>query len=391
MAQMRTIVRPPGTILHVIDSLDYAGAQKLLLLMGEHWPEAYGAMRIVVLQDRLAMLPQFQKSGVPVIPLNRNRPSIIRPWKFLAYGLQSIKDLVALCHRYAVKVCVLHLSDAEFLGTFAAQWARVPKTFIVAHLPRLLPPRSGTDPRNLMRRILLQYIYSRVSGFVAVSDETAQSLRNFVRTKNLTIATVINAVDPQRRPTPDETNRVRQQLQMVPGEKVLLSVGRLTEQKGHVFAVVAASMLVARGHSFRFLIVGDGELKSHLLEEVSKRGLNGRVSFLGTRPDVDVLMHLADIFVFPSLYEGTSLALLEAMAAGKAIVTTDIPPHRKILRDRHSALLVPPGEAQALCEAIETLLHQPAFATSLGAEARRIVSQGYDIRRFVEQVAQLWT
>ncbi|WP_448383634.1 glycosyltransferase [Desulfosoma sp.] len=384
-------MRPAGSILHIIDSLDYAGAQKLLLLLGKNWPEANGRMGVVVLQDRLAMLPQFQEHGVPVISLNRKRPSIVQPWKFIAYCLGTMKDLMAVCRRYQVKVCVLHLSDAEFLGTIAARLAKVSKVFVVSHLPRLLPMRSAWDPRNLMRRLLLQRIYAQVTGFVAVSDETADSLQKFVKKKNLQIATVINAVETQHRPKPEESERVRRELLLAPGEKVLLSVGRLTEQKGQIFALMAASLLVSRGHPIRLLIVGEGELKGPLLEQVSQRGLQSRVCFLGTRPDVDVLMHLADIFVFPSLYEGTSLALLEAMAAGKAIVTTDIPPHRKILRHGHSAMLVPPGDAQALCEAIETLLHHPELMVSLGAEAQRLAFDRYDIRPFVEQLKTLWS
>jgi glycosyltransferase involved in cell wall biosynthesis len=101
-------------------------------------------------------------------------------------------------------------------------------------------------------------------------------------------------------------------------------------------------------------------------------------------------LSLADVFVLPSLWEGTSLALLEAMAAGKPIVATDIPGNMAVLGPENGGLLVPPGDSAALADAICYMLNDGKAAGEYGKRADRIAKERFDVRKSIAQLELLW-
>jgi glycosyltransferase involved in cell wall biosynthesis len=170
-----------------------------------------------------------------------------------------------------------------------------------------------------------------------------------------------------------------------PGSPVLLCVGRLAEQKGHRFLLEAMTAILADHPEARLLLAGEGHLRPTLQAQAGDR-----VSFLGVREDVPALIARADLFVFPSLWEGQGNALLEAMAVGAPIVATDIPSTRETVTDGEHALLVPPGAAAALAGAVNRLLADPALARRL-ADAARVRAQDYDIERTTRDLEAVYT
>jgi glycosyltransferase involved in cell wall biosynthesis len=128
----------------------------------------------------------------------------------------------------------------------------------------------------------------------------------------------------------------------------------------------------------RLLLCGDGHLRAQLQTQAASLG--DRVSFLGIRDDVPALLASADLFVFPSLWEGQGNALLEAMAVGTPIVATAIPSTVETLTDGAQASLVPPGDAAALAAAMLRVLGDPDLAARLAAAAL-VRAEDYDIER----------
>jgi glycosyltransferase involved in cell wall biosynthesis len=140
----------------------------------------------------------------------------------------------------------------------------------------------------------------------------------------------------------------------------------------------------------RFAIAGEGPERARLEQIVSSLGLSGRVAFLGHRSDVPDLLAAADIFALPSLYEGAPLSVLEAMAAGKAIVTSSIAGTNELVRDDESALLVEPGDAIALAAALRRMLADSALRARLGAVARERAAADFSVTRATERVTRVY-
>jgi len=157
-----------------------------------------------------------------------------------------------------------------------------------------------------------------------------------------------------------------------PGVPTILWVGRLDVVKG-IDVLLHALHSVRQRIDVHLLLAGDGPYRATLEPLAAALGLSDRVHFLGVRDDVLALLHSTDVFAFPSRTEGLPNALLEAMACGCAIVTTDVPGCRDLIVHGHAGLLVPPDNANRLSEALLQLLRDGAVAQRLGANAQREV------------------
>lgn len=380
----------PKTILHIIDSLEYGGAQRLLSLLAQFTPPESYRMVVAVLQDKNPLAQKFEKTGVNLYLFNRARPSILKPLRFISYVYRNLKDIISICKKEHVDIIHCHLSDAEFLGILAAVILGIRNVFITIHVSRLFPPYSKSDPRLLARKLLMRILYRFTKGIISVSKEVTDEVQNIVKVSKEKIFTLINGIDTKVFESPGDCEYIREELGLNQNTKVLLNVGRLTEAKGQVYLINAMKLLASRYPGIRLLIAGEGELKPFLKELVIRNELERFVIFLGTRDDIPELLSLADVFVFPSVHEGTPLSLLEAMAAGKPIVASDIPPHRDLLVDRHSAILVSPEDSLDLAEAIEKLLMDSKLGVELGMKARETVQKNFDINVMISQLIEIW-
>src|SRR5262249_5244968 len=144
---------------------------------------------------------------------------------------------------------------------------------------------------------------------------------------------------------------LRERLGAGPERPVVLTLGRLDAQKGYPVLLEAAAQLPDAD----FAVAGEGPERDVLEDLAGRLGIADRVHFLGHRTDVPELLAAADVFALPSLYEGSSLAVLEAMAARRAVVSSAVGGTEELIEDGESGLLVPPGDAAALAGAIRRL------------------------------------
>jgi glycosyltransferase involved in cell wall biosynthesis len=156
-----------------------------------------------------------------------------------------------------------------------------------------------------------------------------------------------------------------------PGEKVVLSAGRLSPEKGHRFLIDAVARMLATGCAPRFkvLIAGTGLLEQDLRRQISDLGVTGTVKLIGFQPDIKLLYQIADIFVLPSLSEGSPMVLLESMISRIPVVTTKVGGIPETVADGETGLVVPPANPEALAEALNSLLANPERAAKLSEAA----------------------
>jgi glycosyltransferase involved in cell wall biosynthesis len=170
---------------------------------------------------------------------------------------------------------------------------------------------------------------------------------------------------------------------------VIGTIGRLNEQKGHRYLIEAAPEVLRQHEAARFLVVGDGNLSEPLRAQARALGLEDRVIFAGHRADVPEVLGAIDVVCLPSLYEGTPLALFEAMAAARAIVASAVDGCAEILEDGTTGILVPPRDAMALGRALSRVLADRSLLGRLGAAAQR-ASREFDIDRTVRRIEDLY-
>jgi glycosyltransferase involved in cell wall biosynthesis len=173
--------------------------------------------------------------------------------------------------------------------------------------------------------------------------------------------------------------QLRKDYDIAPDLPVALSVGALVERKGHSILLTAARQLKTQGYEVRYLICGEGKLRSELEAQTRTAGLTQEVRFIGFRSDVAELLAAADYFIHVPLHEGLGVAVLEALAAGLPTVASKVGGIPELIEDEKTGLLVPPHDATALATALVSLLRNKQFAKQLGRTGQTFVRSYFDI------------
>jgi glycosyltransferase involved in cell wall biosynthesis len=167
----------------------------------------------------------------------------------------------------------------------------------------------------------------------------------------------------------------------------VLTVARLDEQKGQRYLLEAAAQVPQA----RFVLAGDGPLRTSLEAQARSLGLEQRVKFLGYRSDIPDLLAGCDVFVLPSLYEGLPLSILEAMSAGKPVIATQIGGTDEAVIPNETGLLIPPADPAALAAAIRKLLDDRPFARRLALAGQARVECEFSAATMVQRVTNVYT
>jgi glycosyltransferase involved in cell wall biosynthesis len=182
----------------------------------------------------------------------------------------------------------------------------------------------------------------------------------------------------------------REELGFGPGTPVVGMIARLVPQKDPLAFVAMAARVAASIPEARFLIVGDGPLRSRI--EFAGRELirGGRLRLTGWRPDVPELLATLDVAVFPSLWEAQGIALLEAMAASRAVIASRLESHAEAVVDGESGVLFPPGDASRLATEVERLIGDPAARARLARAAGARVERLYTVDGMIQATAGVY-
>ncbi|MBX3415901.1 MAG: glycosyltransferase family 4 protein [Pirellulales bacterium] len=247
---------------------------------------------------------------------------------------------------------------------------------------------------NFGRRIKRQCL--RAAAFVAPSPAIERELiaAGYPRERIHFIANGV-PVQPLRDPAQREEVRswlARSQpgLYVHPGAKLAVYTGRLHASKGLTHLIEAWHTVVRHDPTARLWLVGEGPERPQLVRLIRELELNGNVVLAGAFDQVDDLLAAADLFVLPSLEEGMSLALLEAMAAGLPVVATDIPGNRLLIESEQQGLLVPPAAPESLAQGIRRVLDSPQGAAVWGAAARARVEREFSLDRCLARHLELF-
>ena len=187
-----------------------------------------------------------------------------------------------------------------------------------------------------------------------------------------------------------DRTRARVELQIPPEACVVTTVGRLTAIKQHRLFIEMAARLVRGRDDVVFLIVGDGELRFQLERQAADASLDGYVRFLGWRADLHRIYAATDVFVLTSRNEGTPVALIEAMASGVRVVSTDVGGVRDVVGNGKSSRLVPFGDTAALAEAVRLFLENRPGSAVVAKHERDAIRTRFDLKRLLTDISGLY-
>lgn len=184
---------------------------------------------------------------------------------------------------------------------------------------------------------------------------------------------------------------MRQLLGILPHERLVLFVGALRPHKRPLLALESFAALPAEDRArTRLWFLGDGPLRGKLAQRIEQVGLDSRVRLWGEVADVDPFLRAADVFLSPSVAEGMSNALLEAMAHALPCIATRISGSEDLIDDGRNGLLVPADETGAMTRALHRLLGDPALRQKRGNSARRMIETGYAISTIAARYVELY-
>lgn len=382
----------PLHVAHVIEALGPGGAERLLYTNLKHFdPARVRSTVVTVFPHATHWREPIRELGVEVVGLGCDT------LRDLPRGVARLRAWLA---RARPDLLHTHLWGANVVGRVAGRLAGVPVVSSV-HNPDYEPEAwSDGSSVSLRKRKLIRALDAwtarlACARMVAVSDYVRRSTHRRLGYPLERTELLYNPIDASLFSAPPGRTRreVLGELGLPEGSAVLLNVARTAPQKGLLYAIRAMPKILERHPSAHLLSVGattDPRWVERLEAEVGTLGLGGRVHILGARRDVPELLRACDLFVFPSLYEGLGIALIEAMAAGCACVTTDTGPLPEVVRDRVDGWLVPPADPDALAEACVTLLGDAPLRAALGEAATRSALERFQPRQAAERLTEIY-
>jgi glycosyltransferase involved in cell wall biosynthesis len=280
---------------------------------------------------------------------------------------------------------ILHgmLFWAYVLGTFVGRAGGIP--IVIASRRSLGLFKAGKPHYLLLERIVNRMTDLFIANSEAVRADTIE--REHIRPSDIIV--IRNGLDLARfdgAPDPELAASLD-----VAGRPTVIVVSNFIYYKGHEYFLRAWRAVLVKFPSAVAMLAGDGVRRSELERMADDLHIRHGIRFLGVRHDVPALLALADLYVHPSLEEGYSNALLEAMAAGKAVVATAVGGNVEAVSDGVTGLLVPPRDPGALDTAMTRLLADPTSARQMGDRASRYVRDTYEVGAMVRAYEGVYT
>lgn len=282
-----------------------------------------------------------------------------------AFRLSILLRLIRILKDHKIDILHCHRHKPSFYGALAATFAKTP--VVLSHVHGL------SRTRNAGRRLLNFLAFRKVNRIIGCAESVREDvLKNNPSVRREKVIALENSIDFERfANAPITKAQAKSKLTEVPaGAFVYGTVARFGPYKGHSFLIEAFERVRRRVPSAHLILAGDGPLKERIQRQAAEAGLGDSVHFLGRRDDIPGLLKAMDAFVLPSIgSEGMPLVILEAMAAGAPCIASSLSGIPEVINDDDVGFLVPPGDDNALAEAMI------ALANTLEQKRRIIVEK----------------
>jgi glycosyltransferase involved in cell wall biosynthesis len=248
---------------------------------------------------------------------------------------------------------------------------------------------TATNKKDQLFTVLNRWSMRRASHAVTVCEPFRRHIIGIgLPPERVTV--LHNTVQPFTPLTAEERRAVRARLGIGAFERMLVTVGRLSFEKGHRDLVESFAKVASRDPRVHLVIVGDGPERSRVESEAARLGVTSKVHLTGHQSEVAAYYGAADIFVLPSHSEGSPNALLEGMAAGLPCVATSVGGVPEIAADQQTGLIVAPRDADAFAKAVERLLMDETLAARLGYAGQEHVLRKHTLPTYADELLGIY-
>jgi glycosyltransferase involved in cell wall biosynthesis len=359
----------PIPLAQVVYALAIGGSETLARRLAIGLTRRRYACSLYAVHDDGPLADLLRADGIPCRAFSRK-------------GKWDLRPLVRLVQQFradGTKVVHTHHLGQLLYGGLAARWAGCRVIHTEHEYYTLRRPRA----QQLLR--VLTRLADRVT---AVAEPVRGFLEDTVGLPASKLITIQNGVEVHRYEAAIPHDREEWDLKN--SDVIIGCVGRLSPEKGHAVLLRAFRKVISRHPLARLALIGDGEERERLQHLAAELRIGNLVRFLGLRADVPEVLAACDLFTLPSIQEGFPMVILEALAAGKAVIASEVGAIPDVIRHGATGMLVPPGDADALADALCLLIEDEGARQRLGQSGRELVREAYDFERTVGQYDDLY-
>ena len=364
-------------ILQIISSKDaIGGAQEHTRILCAGLDK--NRYRVIVVTRPGSIVSYYKGQGFKVIPVE------------LRHNPGSILKLLGIIKKYKIHIIHTHNMLADRRGCVAGWLGRVPIVVTTIHT-LMNTDRFGEQKRGTsicQYNFLLKHVPKKI---IALSEEVKRHTRKELNLEDDRISLIHNASDLSRLNKSVNKQEKKREFGIDEDCCVVGTVGRLVELKGYPYFIKAASLILQKfPEKLKFLIVGDGYMSDELKDLAGNLGIADKIIFAGQRRDVPEILHIFDVFVLPSYYEGLPRSIIEAQACGVAVVATNVGGTPEVVINDKTGILVPSKDEKAIAKAVIDLLTNKDKARRMGNAGREWVQKQFDAPVFIKRTEALF-
>ena len=359
-------------LLHIIPSMNIGGREKVVLDLVEYLDKSKFDIEIACLGPKGTFYNKFKQLGVNMYFFNKHPGFDIRLFGHIRRFLTGGKYQVVHCHN----------PGALVYGAVGAMLAGVNTVINTEH---------GYGTAISRRKVLMETLLrNRITATVAVSNDLKSKLASLFQANPAKLITIHNGILCDAKQPAVDRAAFKKSFGFDPDDFVVGTVGRLEPVKDQKTLLEAFSILCDKEKKAKLVIVGDGRERRNLQEKADSLNLNKRIIFTGERNDVDHLLKGMDVFVLPSLSEGISVTLLEAMREGVPVIVTSVGGNLEVVEDNESGVLVPTGRPDIIAHKLHYLMINKNIADSISKSAMRRLKHKFNINNCASKYESLY-
>lgn len=359
-------------IMILASTLHIGGAERVIANLAKYLDRSRFKVLVCHLKERGVVGDEIERAGTDIVGV----PTVQRGvQKYLSY-----RRLARVVREHGIELIHSHttysLVDGSLCKLLSERQVKLVHTF-----------HFGNYPNYPFHYRVMERLASRVTDqLVAVGQEQAKVIAKMYRLPLERLKPVVNGVDSPA-PRPDAEWRDR-----LAGRGVIIgTICTFIEQKGLPELLRVAKELKASGERAVFVVAGDGHMRQPIQQECEAMGLSDYVFFTGWKNEAGItMMPLFDIFFQPSLWEAMSMVVLEAMAASKPVVATDVGDNRHVVRHGETGYIVPVRDIEAMSRALRLLVRSEERRIEFGAAGRRRYEHQYTVQSMVRRYEELY-